>query len=58
MWLLMRDVPVDQVVWVLQPFDMTPFNSFLVVTLLGVLKEMVKPVRWLICVELSPVRTC
>ena len=54
----MRDVPVDQVVWVLQPSDMTPFDSFLVVTLLGVLKEMVKPVRWLICVELSPVRTC
>ena len=35
-----------------------PFDSLLVVTLLGVLKKPIEPVRWLIYVSASPGRTC
>ena len=40
----MVDVPLELVVWVLLMYDGDSFDSFLVVTLLGVLKEPVDPV--------------
>ena len=54
----MGTVMVDWVVRVFLPSDGDTFDLLLVVTLLGVLKDLVDPVRWLICVEESPVVTC
>ena len=51
MWLLIDDVPVERVVWVLLLSDGAPFEPLLVVILLVVLKELVEPVRLMICVE-------
>ena len=54
----MNSVTVERVVCVLLSSDRDPFDSLLVVTLLGVLKEPVDPVQWLICVVASPVMSC
>ena len=53
MCLLMENVPIVQVVWVLLPSDRAPFDSFLVVKLMGLLKDPLEPVRWLVCVAAS-----
>ena len=45
MLLLIDAVPVEQMFWVLLPSDRAPFDSFMVVTLLGMLKEPLEPVK-------------
>ena len=53
----MDTVPVERVGWIFLMSDGDHFDSLLVVTLPGVLKEPVEPVRWLIWVAASAVMT-
>ena len=54
MLLLMDTVTVNWVVLVFLISDRAPFDLLLVVTLIGVLKESVEPMRRLICVAAYP----
>ena len=53
----MGSILVERVICVLLLFEGSLFDLLLVVTLLGVLKDTVEPVRWLICVAASLVTT-